>query len=571
MRLFNIIDTQFERFDETVRTYLQKTLASLGINYTNSQIFGVIFNAVKGVVQNAMFYIEDALTEQNLFTAVRKKSIYNLAKISGYKPWYGQAASGTVICSTRVNNGATVSNIASTNHTDMATKIYIKNNTQLRNTDTGLLYTMIMPTDDYVIDVSKPLVQHEFKIIEGTFYFSQYTATGNTFETFSVGVNGLYDEEYIEVFVNGEKWTKAISIYDLGEDDKGYIIRPGYDTLFEVGFGNGIYGKSLEEGDTVRVKYLQHSGTSGNVPTSTLNEDAFIFDTGVVNAEGAYVNGINYITIKVKNPISGGADADTIQAVKNSIGGETMSSVYITPENFMLFLRRFSFVGWCNVICEANSLAVTGMCLKNFKNNIKDNTDYYDIPDDEILLTDHEKNMILSSINNSNKLYAGIQFSLQDPIIRKYAIICYVKLTDSSINRSQVQHAIESSIAEYFLNIQSTKRFISKTDIIMKVMNDNGDYIESFQFDFISEMAETAKHTGYYTQYKHQLVNGTYKYIKTNVTYSNDTTPGLDDFGNIQLDTELETVLLHGGFNYYPDDDDKNSIKLNNAIQVYFI
>lgn len=570
MRLFNIIDTQFERFDETVHTYLQKTLASLGINYTNSQIFGAIFNAVKGVVQNAMFYIEDALTEQNLFTAVRKKSIYNLAKISGYKPWYGQAASGTVLISTRVNNGMTVSDMTSENN-DMSTKIYIKNNTQLRNTTTGLLYTMMMPTDDYVIDISKPLIQHEFKVVEGTFYFSQYTSTGIQFETFSVGVNGLYDDQYIEVYVNGEKWNRACSVYDLGSEDKGYIIRPGYESLFEVGFGNDIYGKGLEEGDTVRVKYLQHSGSDGNITSSILNENSFMFDTGVVNAEGVYVNGANYITIKVKNPISGGSDADTIQSVKNSIGGETMSNVYITPENFMLFLRRFSFVGWCNVICEANSLSVTGMCLKNIKNNIKDNTDYYNIIENDILLTNHEKDMIISSLNNSNKLYAGIQFSLQDPIIRKYAMICYVKLTDHSINRIQVQHNIESSVADYFLNIQSTKQFIPKTDIILKVMKDNSDTIESFQFDFISEMAETAKRDGYFTQYKHQLINGTYKYIPTKVTYEKDNTPGLDDFGNIQLDTELETVLLHGGFNYYPDDDTENSIKLNNTIQVYFI
>ena len=175
------------------------------------------------------------------------------------------------------------------------------------------------------------------------------------------------------------------------------------------------------------------------------------------------------------------------------LGGETMSNVYITPENFMLFLRRFSFVGWCNVICEANSLSVTGMCLKNIKNNIKDNTDYYNITKNDVLLTEHEKDMIISSLNNSNKLYAGIQFSLQDPIIRQYAMICYVKLVDHSINRSQVEHNIESSVADYFLNIQSTKQFIPKTDIILKVIEDNSDTIESFQFDFISEMAETAK------------------------------------------------------------------------------
>ena len=120
MRLFNIIDTQFERFDETVHTYLQKTLASLAINYTNSQIFGAIFNAVKGVVQNAMFYIEDALTEQNIYKATRKESVYSLAKISGFEAYYGAAACGTIICQVLLNNGLS----------SKSSKIYLQDKTK---------------------------------------------------------------------------------------------------------------------------------------------------------------------------------------------------------------------------------------------------------------------------------------------------------------------------------------------------------------------------------------------------------------------------------------------------------
>lgn len=570
MRLFNIISTRFENFDETIHNYLQKAMESIGINYKSTQIFGVLLNAIKGVMQNAMFYIEDALTEQNIFTAVRKKSIYNLAKISGYVPFYGQSATGSVIISTK--SGA---NSIYSDSTKPSTKFYISNGTQLRDTSTGMLYTIFMPTDDYVIDVSKPYSSHEFKVVEGTYQYAQYTALGNPYETFSVGVNGLWDDNYIEVSVNGNKYSRVGNIYEAGGDDNVYIIRNGYDSLFDIGFGNGVYGKALNEGDTIRVKYLVHSGTSGNIDASTDLEDRLIFDKTLSDAKGNSIDAMNYVSIKLNSDISGGTDADTIEEVKNSIGAQSTSLVYVTPENFKLFLKRFSFVGWCNVFCESNSLGVTGMCLKNTNNLINDTLDYYDISPNDLLLTSHEKKMITDSLENSGKLYAGVQFSLIDPVIRQFAMTCYVKLLDNTQNKDNVISKIKKAVADYFMGISSSTLFISKTSIIMKVMESCSDIIESFDFEFISETNETGYKNGYYTYYKYILDNGVYKYVPYNVTYESDKTACIDDFGNIQLTSELETVLLHGGFKYYTDKtkdrSTKNSITLTDAIQVYFI
>ena len=579
MRLFNIIDTSFTRFDNTVQTYLQKTMSALGIPYTNNNIFGVIFNVLKGVTQNAMFYIEDALTEQNLFTATRKKSVYNLAKLSGYVPYYGSAAAGTIICSTKINDGLNVSNI---NDTNVSTKIYITNGSQVRNTNTGLVYTLLLPTDEYVIDISKPLVKHEFKVVEGSWLIFQYTGIGVPFETFSVGVNGLYDANYIEITVNGVKFEQVSSVYDMGCNDYGYVVIPGYDSLFDVEFGNGTYGYNVCEGDTIVVKYISHSGTRGNIDDINTN---LMFDKGLPNASGEAVNPSNYLDITQKSPITGGTNADTIQEVKNAVGGSTSSSVYTTPENFKLFLTRFSFVGWCNVFCNSNSLSVTGVCLSNIYNKINNKLDYYSISEDELLLSSNEKKLIITTLENSKKLYAGIQFSLQDPVIRKYAAICYVKLIDHSINRDNVIDKIKTQFADYFLNLQSSTLYIPKSDIITRMMNNLSDIIESFDFDFISETEESAYASGYYTQYKQQLINGQYKYIPYIITYEPDSRPGLDDFGNISLSSELEVPLFHGGFKYYPNKDVNNynktksnninnnntSIMINETVQVYFI
>ena len=116
MRLFNIMATAFDNFDRSIQTFLSKTFNNLGLNYSHSQIFGVIFDGMKGIMQNIMFYIEDAFTEQNIYTATRKKSIYSLAKISGYEPYYGSAATGVVLGNLIINNGVTASKLVISNN-----------------------------------------------------------------------------------------------------------------------------------------------------------------------------------------------------------------------------------------------------------------------------------------------------------------------------------------------------------------------------------------------------------------------------------------------------------------------
>ena len=82
MKLFSLLDIQYSKFTESIKKYLSKTLSSSNESFGNNTVFGQLINVLSGVVQNIMLYIEDALTEQNKYTAQRKKSIYGLAALS---------------------------------------------------------------------------------------------------------------------------------------------------------------------------------------------------------------------------------------------------------------------------------------------------------------------------------------------------------------------------------------------------------------------------------------------------------------------------------------------------------
>lgn len=560
MKLFNIIDTTFENFDSTVRNYLSKTFDDLGINYTSSQIFGVVYNGIKGVMQNVMFYIEDAFTEQNIFTATRKRSFYSLAKLSGYEPYYGSAATGVLNVTTPVNN---------LTPSEKSSKIFIRNHSLVMNGTTGVSYTLMLPSDDYVIDISKPLMKHRLKIAQGVWTSAHFQAEGNICETFQVTSSALFDKQYMKVTVNGEEYSQAACLYDMTENSKEYLVSSGFDGVFEVSFGNGVHGKAVKNGDSVIVEFLTHDGSNGNIITPGSEKMQML--SPCYNVAGDNIAASDYMEFSLDEPVTGGTDSDSIDLVKSMIGYNSRSLVLATEDNFKQFLKRFSFIGRTSIYTEPSSMTVTAGCLTNVIDKLNDLDEYLYIDEKDMLLSDAQKNMISVAISNSNKVFAGIKFKFTDPVIRKYAAVCYVKLKEEHARDVAVMN-IRNAIAKYFITLPENTTFIPKSDII-KVCLEADDNIKAFDIDFISALNEQAYHDGWYNKYQRRLINGVYKYIPIKTVYDAYSVAGMDAYGNIKLDSTTEIPLLHGDFNYYPDksaNDKTNSIRMD-TLQIMFI
>lgn len=555
MRLFNIMATAFDNFDQSIQTFLSKTLGTIGVNYSHSQIFGVIFDGIKGIMQNIMFYIEDALTEQNIQTATRQKSVYSLAKLSGYDPYYGSAATGTLLCNV-------ISNMTTTSG---STKIIIPNNTTLTNTTNGLNYTIELGTDNYIVDISKPLLQHQLKVIQGSFSTGTYAATGLQLETVHIDVSGYFDKTYIEVRVNGKLFEQVSNLYDMYEGSENYIVSTGYDNSFDIQFGNGTYGYSLKEGDVVTVKYLSHAGDIGN-RLSTSNNN-FIFNDMVYDSFGNRVNPNDFLTLTVSSSITGGTNADSAEFIRNMVGMNSRSLVLAADDNFKLFFKRFSFIGYVNCWSENNSMTIIATCLRKIDNT---KTNYYDLTVDNLTLTDNEKQMVKDTLSNSKRAFAGVTLKFQDPIIRKFALICYVK-PDNIYNKETILTSIKSSVANYFMNIKEDTQFIAKSDLMQTIL-DNSSNINAIDITIISETNEQAYYNGYYDTYIYKLINNNYEYVPLHKAYEENSCACLDNYGNISLDTKMEIPFLTS-IRYYnkKSDYNKNSSVILPPVQVIYI
>ena len=561
MNLFKKTELSFDKFDQTIKRYLAKTFNNLGLEYTHTQIFGIIYDGIKGVMENIMFYIEDALTEQNIYKATRKESVYSLAKISGFEAYYGAAACGTIICQVLLNNGLS----------SKSSKIYLQDKTTLVNRNTGISYTLILPTNYYLIDLSKPLMSHEFKIVQGKFVRSTYVAKGYNLETIHVSCFSLFDRSYFEVKVNGEIWNEVGNLYDMGENTHDYIISLGYDNTIDIIFGNDVYGKTLNEGDTVTIDYLIHDGKFGNILSSDGYD--FSFNEYGMDSLNNPVNLNEFTSISLMNCISGGNNSDSIQFIRDMIGTNSRSLVLVSEDNFKLFFKRFSFIGYVACWSEPNTMLINVTCLTNIKDNIKSIDDYYSMNTADMLLSSSQKEMIENTLENSKKTFAGITVKFQDPVIRKYAFICYVKI-DNVYNKDITVQSIRDELGNYFLSIENDTLFIAKSDLISLLTN-NISTIKAIDLDIISDYGEQAFYNKFYIKYKLLNKNNKYTYLENRYIYEKNIYPGLDEYGNISLNSKLEIPIIHGGFNYYPNKESNGNDRYDSYkipdIQVFFI
>jgi hypothetical protein len=216
-------------------------------------------------------------------------------------------------------------------------------------------------------------------------------------------------------------------------------------------------------------------------------------------------------------------------------------------------------------------MKITAGCLTNVADKLADPEDYLELDASSLLLNEQQKDMVKTTIKNSGKAFAGIKFEFSDPVIRKFAGICYVKLDEPS-GRDAAKANIRNAIAKYFMNLPESTTFIPKSDLVKAALASD-DNIKAFDIDIISDAAEQAWKNGYWIKYVRRMVNGVYDYVPVKTLYEEGVTPCMDSFGNISLDSTVELPLLNGGFPYWPDKSDhktSDNIRLE-ALQVLFI
>lgn len=555
MKIFKAIQTQWSDFYNSITTYLSSVFGGKG-NYSPSNIFGQIFTVLNGTVQNLMLYIEDALQEQNTETAQRKKSIYSLARLSGYEPSLGTATR----CSIRLVYKPEASSVSSS--------IIIPNHTTLQSSQTGLTYSVVLPGESSVFNVQRDNTIRHMSIVEGSFHSQEYVSAGGKLYTITVEYTGDIDVDFMTVWVNGELWSRVDGLYDMQPDGKEYMLRTGMGKGVDVVFGNGQFGRILKDSDTVRVQFLSHNGEDGNITPSQDNK--FTFIDSLKTTTGATLDGntIFDVYLEDRNGVTQGTYSEDTESVRSMIGYNSRSLVLADAKNYKVFLNRFGFVGYSRCWSEPGSLVVNAMVMKNYAQLCENGLDYFNLEDSDFTLSNQQKESIKASIVNSGQQIGGTVLNFITPELKKYALFLYIKMKSAvTYDPDIISNQIRSLLGEFFGDLKSDI-YIPKSDII-HLIKSNIDSIDGVNIYIIGEENERAKSDGEYVEKKYTYNPSTMTYAITEtrkpVPTGTDPNIGFDDHGNILLENNMSFPVLMGGWRY-----NDNTVMIKDAVTITF-
>lgn len=539
MKIFNLLEIKYNSFTTAVKNYLSKTLSNFNASYGNNTIFGQIINVLSASVQNIMLYIEDALTEQNKYTAQRKKSIYGLAALSGYNPSLGKATG------VQLKINFTPSNTSNLN-------VFINNHESLTCTQNGLTYNLILPQEAIIMSIEKDNSVRYIYAVQGRFESQQFISSGGKYYTQNFNFLGNLDTDYLEIRINDEIWEHRDSLYDMDPDGKQYTYKVSPTGGVDLIFGNDKFGRALRVNDVIKITYLLHDGESGNLDVNT--ETYFVFNNMLKDISGNDVDGNSTFNVTFANndSVTSGTNSESIEQVRQMIGLNSRSLVLAGAEHYNQFINKFSFCGYNRTWVEEGSMIVNSLIMKNYRLQLNEGKDYFNLKESDFVLTDMQKSSIKTCIENSGMQLAGTSYNIFDPELCKYALYIYVKLKSNKLEQSYITNQIRNLVGEFFSNVHSDI-FIPKSDIV-HLLKANISEIDSVDVYFLSEKNETALQTKQYKKdtYKFDPSLGYYKKYTEIVKIYEGENPnlGLDNHGNIFLKSNTQFPILMGGWDF---------------------
>lgn len=525
-KMFDAAKLKFNDLRLAITDYIKSVYDANDAELTAASPMMQVLYVLANLGRMILFYIESAMNETNILTAVHDRSVKGIAQLTGHNASRGMASRGGV---TLIYNRST--------EYDGRT-INIPNYTKIKNKLNGLIYMIMLPGDNIQYTVGNSAENIEVSIIQGELQYQQATGTGNGMQSFSFASKNLeiVDDFYVNVYVNSERWVAAKSFIDLSYDEHACIIKTGANGGIDVFFGNGVNGAVPEYGATITVEYLICNGDNGNISLNFgIDDTQWLFEGGGVLEDGSFIDLNSVFSIVTSSDIMFGNQPESISLTRLIAPYASRSFVMANKINYEYFLRKLNMFSTIDVnqgfnsyedkesqinydIAETNyinaresylaQLKLTGEksvktkekyklyieadnnltkaknVLENSKmddniiylflvpkleNRISETNNYFTCSQDAFVLSKTEKNSIIELIDNSGQKLITVDNEIIDPKMPRFAINIFLQMwNDHSFET--VKTSMISVVSTYLLN--NTRRDRIPVSDIIKILEE---------------------------------------------------------------------------------------------------
>ena len=307
MPLANFSNLDFDQVKETLQEYLKSNS-----NFTDYDFEGSNLSTILDVLAYNTYitsYNANMITNEVFIdTATLRKNIVSLARNIGYVPRPRQAARSTVsffVDTSGVNPAPAT--------------LTLKKGPVASSASTFAGQSFIFSIlNDITVPIRNGIATfNDVEVYEGTLLTQTYTYSARVPNQKFILPNAGVDTDLISVIVNPTeasatqtKYNSQDSLFDVKSDSKVYFLQEIEDERYEIFFGDGIFGKALEDGNFITINYITSHGDAAN-GVSSFNFSGRLQYT----RSGSTYNVTTGISLLTTGIIAGGGE--TIESVES--------------------------------------------------------------------------------------------------------------------------------------------------------------------------------------------------------------------------------------------------------------
>jgi len=309
MPLVNFTNLDFAQIKATLRDYLKSNSNFTDYDFEGSNL-STILDVLAYNTYITSYNANMVANEVFIDSATLRENVVSLARNIGYVPRSRKAARATISFF-----------VDTSNITPSPVSITLKKGPIATTSGTFGNQSFIF---SILEDITAPVFDNiasfnDIEIYEGVLLTNNFTYTArNPNQKFILPNSGI-DTDLISVVVKptqtstiSVKYNRQDSLFDVREDTEVYFLQEIEDERYELIFGDGVFGKKLEEANYIEVSYISSNGSSGNGINQFSYAGRLTYTRNSI--EYTVTSGISLLTTGLIS--SGGENIETIDSIK---------------------------------------------------------------------------------------------------------------------------------------------------------------------------------------------------------------------------------------------------------------
>ena len=304
MPLVNFSNLDFDQIKASIKDYLRANSNFTDYDFEGSNLSTIIDTLAYNTYITS--YNANMVTNEVFIdSATLRENVVSLSRNIGYLPRSRKASVANI--SFLVD----VSNTTATSVTLKSGIVAIASSSNKKNITFSISNDVTVPVDsDGIANFTN------VDIFQGTYLKQTYTVSSrNKTQKFILPNSGV-DTSLIRVSVKESEASTVTrvfkqfdSLFEVGPSSPVYFLQEIGSERYEIMFGDGTFGVSLEEPNYIEIDYIQCDGEAGN-GVSRLRYAGTLRD----NNNNAITGGVSLVT--VNEPSYGGSSIESVESIK---------------------------------------------------------------------------------------------------------------------------------------------------------------------------------------------------------------------------------------------------------------